>query len=315
MGAYESTVVGPPADTTPPTVSIMVPTDGTVVSGIVWFGAGAGDVGGSGISRVEFRADGNLFYTVWGGYMYIADWDSTGAAPGPHLIEVTAYDVAGNSASANITVVILGTSAPEVGITSPEESAVVTGVVAIEATATPGGSEIVLVEFAVDGATVTMDTTMPFSALWNAVGATAGDHIITATAYDGAGNSVVATRSVTVAATPPAPVEPTALSRDFGTTTSLSGPSSVRRGKTLRLTGTVSPGGPGTVTITMTRRVGRTWRSAGHADVNVVSGRYSYSLRPKSRGSWRFVSSYSGGVSAADTYHSSRSPTKTVKVK
>jgi hypothetical protein len=181
----------------------MVPTDGTVVSGIVWFGAGAGDVGGSGISKVEFRADGNLFDTVWGGYMYIADWDSTGAAPGPHVIQVTAYDVAGNSASATITVVIADTIAPKVNITAPAQSAVVTGSVAIEAAATIGGSDVVQVAFAVDGSTVTTDTTAPYSAVWSAESAAPGDHIITATAYDGAGNSAVATRSVTVTAPKP----------------------------------------------------------------------------------------------------------------
>ena len=105
------TVTVSAADTTPPTVSIMIPDDGAVVSGTVWFGVGAGDTG-SGISRVEFRADGTLFYTAWGGYMYIADWDSSGAEPGPHTIDVTAYDIAGNSASASITVVILDPAAP-----------------------------------------------------------------------------------------------------------------------------------------------------------------------------------------------------------
>jgi hypothetical protein len=204
MGAYESTTVRV-VDTTPPTVSIMVPTDGTVVSGVVWFGAGAGDVGGSGISRVEFRADGNLFYTAWGGYMYIADWDSSGAAPGPHVIEVTAFDVAGNSASASITVVTLDTVAPKVSIASPEESAVVSGSVVIEAAATDDSSDVVMVAFAVDGSAVTTDSTAPFSAVWNAADAAVGNHTITATAYDGAGNSAVATRSVVVTAAPPAP--------------------------------------------------------------------------------------------------------------
>jgi hypothetical protein len=104
MGAYESSV-GSSADKTPPTVSIMVPTDGDVVSGAVWIGAGASDTG-SGVSRVEFRADGVLFDTQGAGYMYIASWDSSGAVPGTHTIDVIAFDNAGNSASASITVII-----------------------------------------------------------------------------------------------------------------------------------------------------------------------------------------------------------------
>jgi hypothetical protein len=188
------------ADTTPPTVQIMVPTDGTVVSGIAWFGAGAGDTE-SGISRVEFRADGNLFYTAWGGYMYIADWDSTGAAPGPHIIEVTAYDNAGNSASTSITVFILDATAPTVSITSPQDQAVVVGPVEITATATDADSGITRVEFAVDGANLATDTSPPYSAIWDATGAVLGSHTIKVTAYDRAGNSAVATRSVTVGTT------------------------------------------------------------------------------------------------------------------
>jgi hypothetical protein len=240
------------------------------------------------------------------------------------VIEVTAYDVAGNSASASITVFILDTIAPKVNVISPAESALVTGSVAIDAAATDvGGSDIAQVVFAVDGATVATDTTAPYSAVWNAADVAAGEHTITVTAYDAAGNSAVATRSVTVtasapASTPaatPAPTPPTVLSRTLGTATALSGPTSVWRGRTLRLTGTVSPGGPGKVTISMTRKVGRTWRSAGHVHVNVVSGRYRYSPKPRYKGSWRFVSSYSGGVSALDTYTSSTSRTKTVRVR
>ena len=192
------------ADTTPPTVSIMVPDDGAVVSGTVWFGAGAGDTG-SGISRVEFRADGSLFYTAWGGYMYIADWDASGAAPGPHTIEVTAYDVAGNSASTSITVFILDATAPVVSITSPADHAVVVGPVTIAASAADADSGIVRVEFAIDGATMATDTTAPYSTLWDATSAAVGDHAITVTAYDGAGNSAIATRSVTVGAKQPTP--------------------------------------------------------------------------------------------------------------
>ncbi len=303
------TVTIPAPDTTPPTVSIMVPDDGTVVSGIVWFGAGAGDTG-SGISRVEFRADGDLFYTAWGGYMYIADWDSTGAAPGPHVIEVTAYDIAGNSASTSITVVTLDTTAPVVSITSPNDSAVVAGRVSITAAAADADSDIVRVDFAVDGATTASDTTSPYSADWNATGAAVGDHIISATAYDGAGNSAVATCTVSVAAK-----QLKKPKRTLGTATTLAGPSSMKTYRALRLTGTVSPGGPGTVKITMQRRVGTKWRSAGHVHVNVLNGRYTYSPRLKHRGSWRFVASYSGGVSDTDEYGSSRSRTKTVRVR
>jgi len=119
------------------------------------------------------------------------------------VIEVTAYDIAGNSASASITVVILDTTAPAVSLTSPEDHAVVAGPVAISVTATDDGPDVIRVEFAVDDVALATDTVAPFSFVWDPQGAAVGDHTITATAYDGAGNPAVVTRIVTVAPAPP----------------------------------------------------------------------------------------------------------------
>lgn len=107
-------------------------------------------------------------------------------------------------------------------------------------------------------------------------------------------------------------VEFTASSVAHATTTKLTGPSSVRVGKTLKLSGTVSPSGArGSVKITKTRKVGTKWRSMGSAKVTVVNGSFKYSFRPRVKGSWRFVAKYSGGGG----YASSKSRTKSVKVK
>jgi hypothetical protein len=46
-----------------------------------------------------------------------------------------------------------------------------------------------------------------------------------------------------------------------------------------------------------------------------VKGKFSYSLKPKYRGSWRFVATYSGGVIGFTTYKSSKSSVKSTKVK
>ena len=99
------------------------------------------------------------------------------------------------------------------------------------------------------------------------------------------------------------------------TSIALSGPSSVKVKKTLKLSGTVSPGGPGSVKITMTRLVGRKWKSARTGRANVVGGSYVYSFKPKNKGSWRIVASYSGGVDGNTTYLGSKSGYKSVKVK
>ena len=72
---------------------------------------------------------------------------------------------------------------------------------------------------------------------------------------------------------------------------------------------------PGKVTITMTRKVGGKWRGAGSAKVNVVGGLFTYSFKPKYKGSWHFVASYSGGVVGPTTYLPSTSVVRGVTVK
>ena len=99
------------------------------------------------------------------------------------------------------------------------------------------------------------------------------------------------------------------------TTTKLAGSSSAKLKRTYRLTGTVSPAGPGKVTITMTRLVGKKYKSAGSVKSSVSGGTFACSFKPKYKGSWQFVAQYSGGVVGVTTYNPSKSATKTVKVK
>jgi len=102
----------------------------------------------------------------------------------------------------------------------------------------------------------------------------------------------------------------------LSTKTKLSGPSSVAVKKTLKLSGTVSfSAAPGRVTIAMTRKVAGKWRNAGSVTVAVKAGKFSYSFKPKYRGTWHFVARYSGGVVGVTTYRSSKSATKSVTVK
>jgi len=102
----------------------------------------------------------------------------------------------------------------------------------------------------------------------------------------------------------------------LATTTRVSGPTSVKRGKTLKLSGTVSsPTAVGTVTIVKTRLVGKKWKSMGSAKVKVAGGKYRYSFKPKKSGKWRFVAKYSGRVVGVTTYKACKSKVKSVKVK
>ena len=53
----------------------------------------------------------------------------------------------------------------------------------------------------------------------------------------------------------------------------------------------------------------------GTVEVGVSGGKFSCTFKPTYRGSWRFVAKYSGGSVSTVSYLSSKSTTKTVKVK
>ncbi len=198
-----------PPDTTAPTVAITSPANGATVSGSVGLAASASDTG-SGVSRVEFRVDGVLVGTDTSA-PYTATWNASGAAAGTHTVTATAVDGAGNSASSSVTVgvVVPDTTPPTVSLTSPASGATVSGSVALAASAADAGSGVSRVEFRVDGVLVGTDTSAPYTATWNASGASAGTHTVSATAVDGAGNS--ASSSVTVSIAAPADTTPPAV--------------------------------------------------------------------------------------------------------
>jgi chitodextrinase len=92
---------GSQADTTPPTVSITSPADGSTASGPVNVTASASD--DVGVDRVEFSVDGSVQDTATT-TPYGFSWDPSGAAAGPHTVTATAFDAAGNSSASSVTV-------------------------------------------------------------------------------------------------------------------------------------------------------------------------------------------------------------------
>jgi len=119
--ASASWTVQAAGDTTPPAVSWTKPTAGQTVSGTLddpTCEAAASDAGG--IDRVEFYADGTLLNTERTA-PYTCTWDTTKAANGTHTLRATAYDAAGNSRSADITVTVsnaVDTTPPDTSIDS-----------------------------------------------------------------------------------------------------------------------------------------------------------------------------------------------------
>lgn len=189
------------ADPNPPTVSLVAPAEGAVVSGVAALAAEATD--DVAVVKVEFYA-GEALVAAANFPPWTATWDTTALAPGPYALEARAYDVLGNvgrSAVANVEVADL--VPPAVALTVPAAGATVGGVVTLGATASDAHG-VTAVEFLVNGAVVATDSTAPYSATWSSAGAAEGPTSLTARATDGYGNvATSAARSVTLDNTPP----------------------------------------------------------------------------------------------------------------
>jgi hypothetical protein len=114
---------------------------------------------------------------------------------------VKSRDAAGNLAvSADAVFTTLDGIPPSVSITAPTSGASVSGTVTVTANA---GDNVAVagVQFKLDGANLgAEDTTSPYSVVWDSTTASDGNHALTATARDGAGNTTTsATLAVTVA--------------------------------------------------------------------------------------------------------------------
>jgi Bacterial Ig domain len=125
------------------------------------------------------------------------------------------------------------TSPPTVSITAPTAGQTVSSTVSLAANA---GDDVGVarVQFKVDGVSVgSADTAAPYSVAWNSSGVANGTHIVTATAWDAAGNqktstSVSVSVSNTTASAPAAPVAFLPLDGATGVTNNLTGGSLVR---------------------------------------------------------------------------------------
>jgi len=99
----------PPPDTTPPTVSMTAPANGTTVSGSVTVSANASD--NVGVVGVQFELDGAALGTEDKTAPYSIAWDSTSVANGSHTLTAVARDAAGNKTTATpVTVTVSNSS-------------------------------------------------------------------------------------------------------------------------------------------------------------------------------------------------------------
>jgi hypothetical protein len=177
------------ADSTPPATSITAPAPGATVSGTVNVTANASD--NRSVASVQFKADGTNIGSADTTAPYSASWNTTSLSNGNHTLTAVATDGAGNTTtSTGVTVNVDNGSPPTVSITAPAVGATVSGnAVSITANAADDRG-VASVQFKVDGANLgAADTSSPYSATWNALTATPGQHTLTAVATDTDGNT------------------------------------------------------------------------------------------------------------------------------
>ena len=185
-GGRESGLCELVVDLQSPQVTIINPTNGTIVRGLVTVTAEAQD--NVEVSKVEFYVDGTkIGEDTVKPYQY--DWDTELTDDSTHTIQAKAYDMIGNSGQSNIVSVRVANCKPEVRIVSPTNGSTVRGVVTITAEAQDNVG-VSKVEFYIDGTKVAEDTSEPYQYNWDTIGLTNDStHTIQAKAYDIIGNS------------------------------------------------------------------------------------------------------------------------------
>lgn len=184
-----------PLDTTPPTVTLLSPTNGSTVSGIVVLQSSAADEsGGSGVRQVEYFLDSVAPANSLGVATvspYAVSWNSATASAGTHLLLAVATDNAGNrSLPSSVQVTVPGLIYPKVGL-SPSGSIDVTrkSTLALSASLinTPT-YPLARVEFWVNQALICTDVSVPYTCNWLVPAAKNKSYEAMARAYDSRGN-------------------------------------------------------------------------------------------------------------------------------
>jgi subtilisin family serine protease len=191
VAATGSTIPAP--DTLPPTASISSPLPGATLAGTATVSVSASD--DVGVAKVDLYIDGAVFRTDTVA-PFSFSWDTSTSANGAHTLRAVASDATGNAgSSADVSVTVNNVSTdstpPSAVITSPAGGSKIGKSVQIKVSAT---DEVLVqrVDVSVDGALVgsasCSSSTCSVSIAWNPRKAATGAHILSAAAYDGAGN-------------------------------------------------------------------------------------------------------------------------------
>ena len=187
--AIAVTVTNTSPDTTPPTVSMTAPSSGATVSGTMKVTASASD--NVGVVGVQFKLDGANLGAEITVAPYSISWGTTTSSNATHTMTAVARDAAGNQATSAPVLVTVSNSTVQnlstVSITSPTNSATLSSVVGLSATASDSVG-VAGVQFRVDGANWGNEiTSPPYATNWNTNKVSNGSHILTAVERNNAG--------------------------------------------------------------------------------------------------------------------------------
>ncbi|RKG52509.1 hypothetical protein D7X30_33415 [Corallococcus sp. AB011P] len=172
----------------PPTVAVVSPAAGAVLSGSVSLTATATD--NTPVSRVDFRAElNNTILCNAYSPSYSCSWYTRNLPNGPTRVRAEVLDTAGNLVYSEWLTFTLDNdlTAPTVTLTSPVAGATVRGSLVFSADASDNRG-VTSVEFKVDGNTVAIDNTAPYTLTWSSTQLANGTHTVSARAWDAAYN-------------------------------------------------------------------------------------------------------------------------------
>jgi hypothetical protein len=183
-------------DTTPPSVGISSPANGSTVAGVVPVQGSATD--NVGVVSIQLVVDGTPGATT-SSSPFSFNWNSSLASNGNHTLTVKASDAAGNVGQALTTVNVSNqtdTTPPTVSITSPVDGQTLWSGTNVMVVAWDDVG-VTQVSLYVDGVLYGTDSSAPYTFSFNAKKLSKGTHALTAKARDAAGNSATST-AVTV---------------------------------------------------------------------------------------------------------------------
>ncbi len=190
------------ADITPPSVFMVQPLTGAVLTGTTTTViADASD--NVGVERVVFFIDGDsVGFDTSRPYQYV--WNISSLTPGSsHMVYTRAYDSAGNQAQSSLVTVTIANNditPPQVTILYPSSGSAFTAgdTIAISVDA-QDDTGVQKVEFYIDGDLHSTVTSTPYRYEWDTTGyATGQTHSIFVKAYDLAGNTATELSTITL---------------------------------------------------------------------------------------------------------------------